>query len=175
MESLVPYAVSCLQVGAGFVLVLSGSLKLAAPDAIRVVVGSLGFRRTSLLSTGLSVWEILAGLDLAIAPNWLSSLLVGSLAISFAVAAAIALTKRLRVNCACFGTALSMRLGWRQLVLLPIWILVAVSALGQPWRFDPQRITWTFGLVGLIAISGMLVLIPLQIEHRAQRRAIAEA
>src|SRR5437588_144813 len=148
MTLLAPYVAFALQIGTGAALVAAGSTKLAEPAPLQRVVHALGLPWPTRAASLLATCELATGLALAMLPaSWLTASLVALLGVTFAIGAGLAIWRGLQVECACFGSALSARLGWRQLSLLPIWLLVASSVIAEPAMFVPQRLAIAFGMV----------------------------
>lgn len=173
VAELVPYPALLLQLGAAVVLLVAGGAKLAEPSGIRTVIRKLGVPWSSAAALVLSSIEVTAGLALIVAPgSRVTSGLVIALALIFTGAATLALTGRLQVECACFGSTLSAPLGWRQLMLAPVWAAVAVSVVAGPVALPDQRLPMAFAVIAVIGAGTLFRLVPLLAEHRTQRRII---
>ena|ERR1700681_1704044 len=173
MTQLVPFLVLVGQLGASAALLLAGSAKLAEPSAIRGVISALGVPWPAAVAFCLAVAELATGLSLILLPGaWVTAGSVMALALIFTAAAAMALRHQLRVECACFGSALAMRLGWRQIMLVPVWAAVAVSVVTQPVAVPGQRLPLAFVVIACIAVGALYRLAPVLIEHRTQRLII---
>lgn len=170
---LLPAASQAILATVFTVAALSKVLEL--PDLQRTLE-RLGTRQTSSrpAALGLVTIEFVTGVALASAPlmAW-PRVLVVALAVAFAAAGVKALLTKQQISCSCFGPMRPGLLGWRQIVLLPCWIALAVLAsLGPPdWSISE-------GLLGLATVLSGLTLcrIPAQLhlwrELRADRVAL---
>ncbi len=149
------------------VLLLAGFSKVVTPRELRQVLVRLGLANplagaaTALVITA----EIAAGAALLIVPAqaWPRALTL-VLAAGFAGAGAVALLRRERIACHCFGAIGSGALGRRQLALLPAWLLVTAPAQWQPPTWEPE--------VGLLLVStALLVLAALQVPRERRLRS----
>jgi Methylamine utilisation protein MauE len=91
-----------------------------------------------------TVLAVLAG-----APPAVPFVLFVALGVGFAGAAAWSMATRRNVACACFGAS-ERRLGWPQLVSLPLWLAAAWSTTALPHTGARQRLE--------IFCTGMLIL-----------------
>ena len=107
--------------------------------------------------------------------SWITAGGIAALAVTFALAASLALYRGLHLECACFGSSSSAPLGWRQLAMAPMWLALAASLMLVPPAFGGQRLPLTFAVVAVIATGVVIRLSPLLREHRAQRQAIEAA
>jgi hypothetical protein len=170
------YLLLALQLGAAAALVMAGSAKLAERSAIRTVIIALRVPWASAVAFVLAVSELGTGLALVLLPGtWVTSGLVIALALTFASAAALGLRGRLEIECACFGSTLRAPLGWRQLILVPVWTVVAVSVVAVPVVLPDQRLPVAFAVISAIGTTRLFKLVPLLTEHRTQRRIIEGA
>jgi hypothetical protein len=94
--------------------------------------------------------ELVAAVGLLLLPAraWPRAL-VGLLALAFALAGARALATRQRIDCNCFGGERGELLGWRQVLLLPGWLVLAAAAQRYPPGWSPRQ--------GLLAMSAVVV------------------
>lgn len=158
-----------IQLGAALVLLLSGALKLAEPSGIVRTIQALGLpgdaRRQA---AALGLVELITAGALVLAPGSLAAGgLVLALGLAFAVAGAIALAGRIDVHCACMGEGFSGRLGWRQVALLPAWVLVAgAAALDRAPLLAGRRPELLIGLTLVVALGALARMAPLAREHR---------
>jgi hypothetical protein len=102
---------------------------------------------TRPVAVGVITTEFVAAVGLAISPAalWPRTLIV-VLAVAFALAGLKALVARERIDCNCLGNVREGLLGWRQIVLLPCWLLLAAMAQLRPPTWDTGQ-----GLLGLAA------------------------
>lgn len=119
-----------------------GSLsKVLAVRNFQTTLISLGLGETLAkpAAAGVIVLEFIIGLSLVLVPSrpW-PRIVVAVLAIGFAVAGVAALRTKRRISCNCFGSVWRGVLGWRQLALLPVWLILVVLAQLRPptWRSD---------------------------------------
>jgi hypothetical protein len=87
-----------------------------------------------------------AGLLASPAASWPRALVV-ALAVGFALAGLRALAVEQPIGCSCFGNVSEGRLGWRQIALLPGWLLLVALAQARPPTWTPTQ-----GLAGLAAL-----------------------
>jgi hypothetical protein len=87
-----------------------------------------------------------AGLLASPAASWPRALVV-ALAAGFALAGLRALAVEQPIGCSCFGSLSQGRLGWRQVALLPGWLLLVALAQARPPAWDSTQ-----GLAGLAAL-----------------------
>jgi hypothetical protein len=173
VASPIPYLVLMCQLGAATALLVAGSIKLAEPSAIRTVIASLGVQRSAEAAFVLAAAELGTGLALILLPgSWVASGLVIALALAFTAAATLALRGRLEIDCACFGSAVTTQLGWRQIILAPAWAAVAISVVAGPVALPDSRLTMAFALIVGIGMTALFGLAPLLIEHRTQCRIV---
>ena len=173
MLLMVPLAALGLQTVTATVFVLAGCTKLANPAPISRTVAALGIPRSSVVAAALGSLEVGAGLALVLVPGrWFTALWIAALAVVFGGAAGLAIVRNVRVECACLGSTASAPLGWRQLGLTVVWLGTSASVVTVPVGLPADRIAITFIVVALIAILELIRLIPLVLEHRAQRVAI---
>jgi hypothetical protein len=113
------------------------------------------------VALGVVAAELLAAAGLLISPalTW-PRVLVAALAVAFAVAGVKALRAEEPIGCNCFGNLRQGLLGWRQVVLLPCWLLLTAMAQWSPPRWSASQ-----GLVALTAIV-------LAVAYRQVLRAI---
>lgn len=162
-----------MQIAAAIGLLVAGMSKLAEPSDIRYVVSSLGISRPAIAATLLSISEIAVGLGLLLFPGSIAVALgLVSLALAFAAAATLSLIRKLRLDCACFGSAVHAPLGWRQLALVPVWIGVSASVGLSPILLSTQRLVIALVVLWSVAAFTIAALLRPLIEHRAQRRII---
>jgi len=158
-----------IQAAAALVLLYAGASKLAQPEDIRKTIGALGLPGSPIvLAAALGVAELGAAALLVVVPaSPVTSAVVLALGGAFAVAGALAMTRRVQVHCACLGPALSGRLGVRQLLSLPLWI--AVAGAGVVDRTVPlagDRLELLVVLAILVTLSAGVQLTSLVREHR---------
>lgn len=162
-----------MQVGTAVLLVWAGASKLAEPAPIRTTIAALGVPWAPGVAMVLGLAELAAGSALVLLPgSLLTALPIICLACAFGAAAALALVRKVQVDCACLTAAASAPLGWRQLAALPAWIVVAATVLVVPAWLPAERVTLALLTWSIVSFLILWRLVPLYIEHRAQRRAI---
>ncbi len=173
LDQGVPYLVLVFQLLAAVTLIHSGGMKLAEPSAIRHAVEALDIPHAPTMAALLALLELGTAVTLILLPgNLFTVALIVTLASIFTTTAALALHRHVQVECACFSSSGSSTLGWRQVVLAPVWLAVAVSVIAAPVVLADQRPTLTLVMVGVVTIGAVTRLLPLLIEHRVQRRII---
>lgn len=114
---------------AALVMGLAGAAKLANPQSFRSTLTSLGAPHPNLVASLVAIFEVGASQLLVwAASTTLAAVVTAGLGLVFALAGLRALMLPHKVSCACFGRN-SKPLGTRQLLALPLWILVAASCL----------------------------------------------
>ena len=167
------YLALLLQIAAAAVLLVAAATKSAEPATIREVIEALGVPWPRIVAFVLGAGELTTSLALLILPgSAFTAGMVSVLVITFTAAAAISLGRRLQVECACFGSSVSARLGWRQIALAPLWAAVAASVLTVRVVLVDQRFVLAFVLIASVGLVQLVRLAPLLAEHRAQRRII---
>jgi hypothetical protein len=170
---IVQSIVLALQMLTAMVLIWAGASKLAEPAPIRRTVQALHFPGAPILAMTLGLLESGAGLALVLLPGqWVTAFWISGLAAAFAAAAVFAIVRDLNVECACLGSSVSARLGWRQLVLMPVWMGIAGSVIAVPIDLPIDRLGLTFVAIALVWLGTLFRLMPLLIEHRIQRHVI---
>jgi hypothetical protein len=133
----------------------AGMAKAASFPSFQTTLRDLGLVGWLPPTVGFSLifLELATAVALVSAPSQLlPRLLVVGLAVVFATAGGIALIKHRNIPCNCIGKLGPGLLGWRQIVLLPVWTLLAMAA-------QLTRLDWSTaeGLTGLSLISLFLV------------------
>ncbi|MDP9258126.1 MAG: hypothetical protein M3Q31_16470 [Actinomycetota bacterium] len=100
------------------------------------------------VATGLEVGVALA---LLVGLYRVAGVVVMGLGLSFAAGGLFALARGLDVPCTCFGGASTARLGWRQVIALPAWLLTASAMTGLPSTSFRTRIGVAIALAVLLA------------------------
>lgn len=157
------------------VLLTSATAKLRSPAAFRPVLRGLGLGHTR------EWWLAVCGLELLTAVGVLvpvstvvPAALVAFVGTLFAGAGLRALLSGRSIQCACFGTAHSWRLGRPQLVLLPFWLLFAfVVTWWRPAGGEQSAALATVVLVAPLTLS-VVRLLRATYRARADRLAVAE-
>jgi len=150
----------------------AGAWKLAAPRSIQATLEILGLPGGAGLAASLGAVEIIAAVTMIVLPgSWVPAALIIALAGIFGSAAVVALRRRLQVDCACFGPLASGELGWRQIALVPLWILVAASLLTIAPALPEDRPEIVGVILAAVIAVALVILVPLYREHRAQRVA----
>lgn len=159
------------------VLLWAGLEKLRTPRAFRGTLAELlpGWS-VSAVSCLVPVAELMVGSGLLLAANATWPVLgVVLLGILFASAGVAALLRGKRVTCSCFGAG-AHTLGWREIVILPVWLVAA-------YLFERTEPAWTTsdGIQYLAALVVILALIRAGMVTRlwytaiGNRNAIAES
>jgi hypothetical protein len=146
--------------------------KAAAQRGFRQTILQIGVpgRLTRLTASTVIGLELLAGVSLLIVPAWWwPRLLIVMLAVGFAGTGLVAVITGRRVTCRCFGDLGRGRLGWRQVALLPGWLLLAGAAqLWAPgWNVDQ-------GLAVLAVVLFAMIALRLPTQQRAVRKVRAD-
>ncbi|GAA1682298.1 MauE/DoxX family redox-associated membrane protein [Fodinicola feengrottensis] len=136
------------------VFTLSGVSKTVTFQAFGETLEHLGvqaeFARRAAF--GVVAVESLTGLGLAVFPTsaWprLVALLLG---LGFAGAGVRALQANEKIACSCFGGLSQSALGWRQLQLLPVWLVLAGAAQWWSPSWDPA--------LGLLGVGVFLLIV----------------
>ena len=133
------------------VFAFAGLSKAIGLQDFRSTLGRLGINdaRTKPVALGVVAAELLAAAGLLISPaqTW-PRMLVAALAIAFALAGLTALRTEEPIDCNCFGNLRQGFLGWRQVVLLPCWLLLATLAQWSPPTWSARQ-----GLVALTSLA----------------------
>lgn len=177
MNQVIQVSVLAVQVLVAMLFVWAGASKFAQPGPIRTTISALRMPWSPALDLALvpalGSCEIAAGLALLLLPGrWVTAILISGLACLFGAAALLAIIRHVRVECACFGSSASAPLGWRQLGLLPVWLAVAASVITIPSALPEDRPALAFIALTIGTIRALWTLLPLYVEHRAQRIAI---
>jgi len=125
----------------------AAATKIVSFESFRATIVSLGvpIRAAKVAGQAVIVGEILVvGLLLTSRPEAIFPLSL--LALNFAAAGAVALLKDDLVGCACFGKT-ERRLGWSQLLALPLWLSVAYISL------YPPRLVWASVMAFLVTLT----------------------
>jgi methylamine utilization protein MauE len=133
--------------------------KLRSPAGIHQVLRSLGLGWTRLW------WAILCGVELSIAASlfvpllaWTPAIAVAAIGFLFALAGIRALQLGRTISCACFGQAVTRRLGMAQVRALPAWLLLAfLAALWHPNTANQIELMISFSIVFLLSWRTLLV------------------
>jgi hypothetical protein len=136
------------------VFISAGLAKASSFSVFRRTVRGLGFGENASYRLGILLIcvEIVTSIALVIAPSQVVPRIFAlGLAVFFALAGTFALVTDRDVPCNCIGSLGQGTLGWRQLVLLPIWLVLVVAAqLGNTtWLPD----------VGLAGLSLVVILL----------------
>lgn len=160
-----------VQILASTVLLLAGAQKLAAPARFADTLRALDLPGTRVLRTAVPLLELAtAVLLLTGAARPAAALLVAGLGTGFGAAGLIATLRRTRIPCACFGPLDSGTLGWRQVALVPVWLLVAAGTLAWP---GIGGLTGLAVLAAVAQVAGVVaagyLMVPWVRERRAAR------
>jgi hypothetical protein len=161
-----------------FVLTLGGVAKAVERSGAESALRELGFGdgAAALVARLLPAAEVSCAAMLWLRPTAFWSLgAVETLFVLFAVAGAVAVTKRRTVRCACFGALQrSDVLGWRQVLQLGFASAAAAAILvTQPeWGSDRGLVGFSFTAL-LVAAVLLTAAAPHARALRAQRRSYA--
>lgn len=136
------------------VLLWAGLEKFRSGAAFAQTLAALGFgpRLRTLMRLVVPAAEVVVAVGLLVTPASIWPRIgVGLLAMTFATAGVIGLRRNERIACSCFGGTGSDTLGWRQLALLPAWLLAVFIV----WQADPH---WS-ALAGLQYLAALIVLV----------------
>jgi len=160
-----------LQTGAAVVLLFAGAQKLANPTALRGTVIAVGLPYPELVACAAATIELATGAALVLVPGSpATATALAGLGMVFAGTGALALMRRIHVNCACLGAISSSTLGWRQIALLPGWILVAVVGVVEPSPlFAEERPELLTVLLLALTLGASIRAGSLAREHRTLR------
>ena len=120
----------CMSVALASVFLWTGLSKMtnleATASTIRALHASLKWSRH--VAALIALAEVAAAVGLVFAPNSLFTVVtVCTLAGSFALAGCLAVVRKDRIRCYCFGTSpAGAYLGWKQLAALPLWMGAAI-------------------------------------------------
>lgn len=156
-EVLTPIGIAA-QVCLAVVLLLAGFSKAVKPRELRHVLVRLGLAgRAASGAAGLVIGaEITVGVALLALPAQLWPRAAAlALAAGFAGAGTVALLRREPIACHCFGSLGSGSLGRRQVVLFPVWLLLAGLAQWQPpaWKMEVGLLLVSFVLLALAGLQ----------------------
>jgi hypothetical protein len=167
------------QVALAALFLVAGLAKAPAVGRLQRTIEQLGLDRARAGPAAVVVVgsEVVAAAGLLVSPaaSW-PRLLVVVLAGGFAVAGLKALSAKEPIGCSCFGNVGQGRLGWRQVALLPGWLVLVALAQARPPGWGPAQ-----GLAGLAAL--VLAIgswqaareLPRYRDVRADRRACGQA
>lgn len=140
------WGLHAVTVTVGALLVYAGSAKVASPRRLTETLEGLRLAAlaTPAIVRALGLAEIGLGWLLSAADWWLVSVLVIVLGTSFALVGVYALREHLHVACNCIGNS-DKPLGYRQVALLPVWVLIAWVAQmpGRELRSAEARLVAT--------------------------------
>lgn len=142
MPSVTLIAYSAAVLAASAVLIWSGLEKLRNPSPLAATLSQLGMSRYPArviailvpLSELVTVACLVAG-----PPSYVPAFLLVMLGLSFAAAALASKLTGLVVACACFGAS-RRKLGWPQLLALPLWLFSAWATLHVPSVSPRERL-----------------------------------
>jgi hypothetical protein len=143
--------------------------KVARPEGFVASVRGLGARsHAAIIAATVVALELAVPLSAVVGFNKGGAMLVVVLGTSFAAVGASAAVRRLEVPCHCFGSRSTRLLGWRQVALLPIWVLGAYSLAEMPTSSGARRLD-------VAVIVGFALIVPQSIAcARHFRRARAD-
>lgn len=140
---------------------------------IQAVLGLPG-RRTPAraLAAAVVVAEVVAVIACLGGLRTLAALTVTALGLAFAGAGVLALTRGQAIACNCFGgTARDRRLGWPQVLLLPLWLLAAwaIAAPRPGTGPGPAEVITLFVVLALALIRAALPAVRVLRDLRHER------
>lgn len=113
-------------VAASALLLMSSTQKLARPSGLTVTLRELEVPFPAVSAVAFTVFEFVVALGVLAFPPPVAAAGVLVLGTAIAAAGAVALVPDVRVSCSCFGaSAPSLKLGWKQLWLAPLWPTLA--------------------------------------------------
>jgi len=130
----------------------------ASASVAAIVVPALELGTVAVLVAGL--------------PAGLASALFGVLGVTFAFAGLRSLLTGRSIACACFGAS-QRKLGWPQLIALPLWLFAAWSALHLPSTTMTGRLAALACALVLGTALRAVSALRLGLEARRDRRAFA--
>jgi hypothetical protein len=165
-----PVIPTLIEFTAASVLIWAGAWKMAQPLTIRGTMRELGLPEP--LAVALAPIELGTGLALMLVPGARETvILVLAVAGLFAAAGALAIIRKVRVDCACFGPEWVAQLGWRQILLFPVWAAVAaVSVTNDGSLSIEDRSELVSGWVTMLSAFAAALLLVRGREHRTLRR-----
>jgi hypothetical protein len=161
------------------VLIWAGLEKLRSPGSLLATLDALGLGGAPgrILAVGVPAAEVVTAVGLLLLPGAIWPRVgVAVLAVMFAVAGGLALRRDEPVSCACFGATGGASLGWRQILLLPVWLIATVALHRNHPDWAP--VTGLEYLAGLTVLGVTLRSVLVVRAWRAavgNRRAIEEA
>ena len=142
-------------VAVGGLLLFAGAVKIVSPSGLTDTLMQLGFGSTwaRSLARFVPVLELLGGLAVVVIRGIVGATFVLSLGLLFLVAGLLAVVRRTRADCNCFGThLLDGQLGARQVWQLPLWIVVATIVASTPEVTFDRRVL-ALGISALLACA----------------------
>lgn len=140
------------QVAVAAVLLLAGLSKVRGRGRLRDTLEALGIGRVlgGPAAAAVVAAELAAAAGLLLAPTqrWPRAMVV-LLAVAFALAGIAAMAGGQRIACNCLGSTGRGTLGWHQVVLLPLWLLL----VSLTWRHPPA---WS-AADGILILSGLVL------------------
>lgn len=146
------------------VLAFSAAQKAVVGQTVRPVLQELGFPRSvsKTLSYLLVLLEVATVVSLVALPRWLPTyMLVLMLAGSFSIAGLLALTSKRDIRCGCFGISSRSKLGWKQVLALPLWVLAGWFGYTSAWQLEPE--------VSLAMLSAIILIVGIARCARIER------
>jgi hypothetical protein len=169
------YLLSVLAAGVLWVAALA---KLTDQRSLIATLRALAIPRaaTRVAALLLPTTELLTAVSLMLFPGHMwPSILLASLFVLFAASAGVAMIRGLSVSCSCFGAS-SSNLGWRQIAMLPVWLLLAGLLVYA-------RESWS-SIAGSLAVLAIAMTVLLTraffimhslLDARGDRRALHES
>ncbi len=142
MPSLTSIAYSAAVLAASAVLIWSGLEKLRNSSPLAAALSQLGIPRYPARVVAVLVPFCELGTVACLVagtPSYVPAFLLAMLGLSFAGAAIISKLTGRAVPCACFGAS-QRKLGWPQLLALPVWLFSAWATLHIPSVSPRERL-----------------------------------
>jgi len=160
-----------LQSATALLLILAGAQKLSNPSGIRQTMHGLGVPNAAAFTVPLALAELGVGAALVLTPaNLITAVAVAVIGTVFVGAGVVAILRRVKIDCACLGSLPSSVLGWRQVALFPVWLVVAaVGVMDQPVVLPDQRPETLVILLAALSLALTAHASTLAHEHRTLR------
>jgi hypothetical protein len=169
------WAATLLVVAGTAALTWAGLEKARDRAPLAATLAALGLPRRLATPGAIAVPAVELGTVLCVvlaAPVPIAAVLFAGLGIGFAAAGVRALTAKRVITCACFGSS-ERRLGWFQVVTLPLWLLTAWASAELPASMLQLRIATFASAMLLLAVVRAIPALRRGVAARADRRALA--